>query len=445
MSDKQMFSQDELKEFEVVNDWVGFAKVNILKSVGRIGSIFIEKKIFDLDTDIPFKAEYAGEVVFNKCIFTQGICFYDAIFHKKFTLINCFVKGTIGNLGNPTFHAGLFILKSQVDTISLTKGDFGSSNWSISRSHRLTISGGIFSNLDITLEGVVNILKIEASKIKGDIFVDGCGQLVEAVNISGTARDLSLFIHDIKISQLVIGLFVNEKRFKLSNIKPYSEKGNVLVSNSQLGKAEISSVDFSEFNAVVFDEVNLVDCAFNNVMWSKNVFGSALPNESDGRNGNRIFSLKSRETFRQLKYAMSKQGDVINEQKFHSLEMGMYFETLSWLRNFSTKSIIFLSHLTSNFGQSLGRPLIFIFSGHTILFSILLFNDVFKGFQFSLSVFSSTAFWEGFNSYFYLINPIRPFDKEMFHGGWVAIDLLMRVSSSYMIYNIIRATRRFIK
>ncbi|SEB12545.1 hypothetical protein SAMN05660909_05678 [Chitinophaga terrae (ex Kim and Jung 2007)] len=239
-----------------------------------------------------------------------------------------------------------------------------------------------------------------------------------------------------------IDQYVNEKRLKIANIRSYQKESRVLVSHSQLGKAEFNNLDFSHFKMVSFEQSNLVDCIFTNITWAKTVYGSS-PSKGD-KMSNRSFSSKSRETFRQLKYAMSKQGDVINEQKFHALEMGMYFETLTWRNDFWTKLIIFLSWLTSDFGQSFWRPLVFIFVFHSLFFLPLLFG-FFSEFRISITEFSFPAFWKGLNTYLFLMNPLRKPDQEIFYGGWICIDVLMRISSSYMIYNMIRATRRFIK
>ncbi|RPD39116.1 hypothetical protein [Chitinophaga barathri] len=447
MNYKEIYSKQELENFEIVTDWTKFAKDNIEKDVfGRNKSVFIERKIFELDVDLSFNGDYAGEFVFINCYFKKGFYFKGAKFSGAFSLASSYVNGTIYTEGVTTFDRGFLIFDSTVDGILLTKGQFGSCTWSLKKIGRLTIAGGIFDNLDINLKGELGQLNIEARKITGDIFIDGGGKLIEDVNISGIARGMSLFMYNIEIGQLAIKLFVNENRFKLSNIKPQNGKGNVLLSHSQLGKAELSSINFKKFNVVIIDEVNLVDCTFNNVLWSNNVFGSSAHLSHLGvKDVDDVFNLRSRETFRQLKYAMSKQGDIINEQKFHSLEMGMYYKTLSWKKDFWTKMVILLSHLTSDFGQSLWRPLLFIFLFHTVLFLLLLFSNIFQGFEFSVKEFSSSAFGEGFNYYLYLINPIRPFDKDLFHGGWIAIDILMRISASYMIYNIVRATRRFIR
>jgi hypothetical protein len=57
---------------------------------------------------------------------------------------------------------------------------------------------------------------------------------------------------------------------------------------------------------------------------------------------------KKREVLRQLKYGLSKQGDVVNEQKFHSLEMIAHKKTLDDDRDFWTMWIIQFSYVFSD-------------------------------------------------------------------------------------------------
>ncbi|MCK7559080.1 hypothetical protein MKQ70_30525 [Chitinophaga sedimenti] len=237
---------------------------------------------------------------------------------------------------------------------------------------------------------------------------------------------------------------MNEARLKLANIAALNHQARILIINSQLNKAEFSSINFKQYSLIVLGDSDFTQCSFNHVTWSENVLG-AIPvtKQEETPEKHKIFELKSRETYRQLKHAMSKQGDVINEQKFHSKEMICYLNGLG-KGSLGTKLIIAFSYWTSDFGQSIGRPLLWLFSLHSVLFLVLLGCSNVFDFQFSNN-FNSQAFGMGFNKYFYLMNPIRKFEEGGFYGGWIIIDILMRIISSYMIYNIVRATRRFIK
>lgn len=170
---------------------------------------------------------------------------------------------------------------------------------------------------------------------------------------------------------------------------------------------------------------------------------SSNKNHNININQKEVYS-KKRETFRKLKLAYSKQGDLINEQKFHALEMIAHDNSLTWSGNIWLKLIIKFSYHFSEFGQSVSKPLVALLVGNFILFSVLLIAGMFYPLHFSITNRNWTGFWQGFYEYFWIINPLRKAD-DTFKNGFILLDILNRIWSSYMLYNIIRASRRFIK
>jgi hypothetical protein len=304
------------------------------------------------------------------------------------------------------------------------------------------------------------------------------------------AGNLALTIENVQVNNMAIYKFRNDKALRLFNIT--SLKGllpsNFSIIDSYMGKAEFYSIDFSGFDNLHFTDAHLTECSFVNIKWKYGInslkinFTSEI-NKNHGfivagrhteidtdknalvekilnlknkefdyferRRVNKIpevrdYFMRSREIYRQLKYALGKQGDIVNEQKFHALEMRAYNWSLSWKNNFWTKLAIKFSYWFSDFGQSIWRPLLWLFTGHFILFIFLLASGNF-GQGLWLSIHPT---WQGFQTgvekFFKLINPLRR-DENAFSGFSVLTDLLMRIWSSYMIYNIVRAARRFIK
>jgi hypothetical protein len=232
-------------------------------------------------------------------------------------------------------------------------------------------------------------------------------------------------------------------------------------------------VDFNAFFNVYLTDVHLTDCSFVGVKWKYNIdsfkgrgIGKSPKEEelpakiaklnNELREGyNEINELKhdpdvieyfskQREIYRQLKFAYEKQGDIINGQMFHSREMVAYNRTLNFEKSPWTKAIIKMSYWFSDFGQSFIRPLIWLLAGHLILLQILIACGHFNDLAIDLGNPSWKGFEKSFIQFFKLINPLRRAENT-FDGYEIVIDLAMRVWSSYMIYNIIRATRRFIK
>lgn len=89
------------------------------------------------------------------------------------------------------------------------------------------------------------------------------------------------------------------------------------------------------------------------------------------------------------------------------------------------------------------KPLLWLLVGHYIFFIVAFLLNGFYPLHISLFQANASDFQEAFTIYFVYINPFRRLEISL-PGYLILLDLLMRVWSSYMIYNLIRASRRFI-
>lgn len=123
--------------------------------------------------------------------------------------------------------------------------------------------------------------------------------------------------------------------------------------------------------------------------------------------------------------------------------MNSYYNELNWsIKHFPTKIILLLSKVTSNYGQSLLRPLLTItlFNGLLFYWLYTLNATTFNGYNLSkIENYSNTI-----AEFIKTSNPLHKNNPEL-NGMPFLIDTLIRIISSYSIYNLIRATRRFVK
>jgi hypothetical protein len=154
-----------------------------------------------------------------------------------------------------------------------------------------------------------------------------------------------------------------------------------------------------------------------------------------------------KEAYRQLKTSMSKHSDKIQEQIFYSKEMTFHNDMLNWsppwTNQFWDKLILHFSKTFSDFGQSFVRPLFLLLLGHYLLFIVAILFGGFSPLHISFQHASAPAFQQAFEGYFVYINPLRKLETS-FSGYLILLDIVMRIWSSYMIFNIVRASRRFI-
>lgn len=103
--------------------------------------------------------------------------------------------------------------------------------------------------------------------------------------------------------------------------------------------------------------------------------------------------------------------------------------------------VLSLSKITSNYGTSLIRPLLaYLWLVLPVyLLYIICSNDSSSTFEKCYEIPSKLSIVESIKFFI----PIRAFDPNLIAFA-LSLDILGRVASTFLIYNFIRATRRFI-
>ena len=388
--------------------------------------------------------ELDDNINFRNCHFSKGLLLIDVKKAKRILISDCRIDDNFIIMGN--FDQ---IITYTTTINKMIVGDGTSIN-------KLEIGGMARSNIKYaTILGNNAIKKIQ---------IANCN--VEQISFSNLANDTEIF--NCSLNSILFNRIRNNGNLKLLNCKAMSveKKSSHFISNeSNLGKAE-----FFQFNFASFDEVNIInsvlnECLFVNSTWADNIkafAGDQMDNyimDREISNAWRLVVSKTqrtkvpykesqlqlrdkKEVYKQIKYALSKQGDSVNEQMFHILEMNTHNRILNWRpANFSTKIILNLSSISSNFGQSLSRPIIFLLIVNGLLFSLLNYSNGLRFVAFS-EVSSQNAI-ETISQFIWYLNPFH--NNNDLRGIPLIVDIFIRIVSSYSIYNIIRATRRFIK
>lgn len=427
--------------------------------------------------DCNFTGKIECELDFKNCYFLTDVTFYNVIVSNKLVFRQCFFDQAMQILGSCVFQKEFHLIQlSTKKQLYVEGGKFEDCKWSFLDNGIVKVNGGDYLSLNIGYWGggsILSQLSLHLPKVKGLVRVTGDKSKIEQLNLFQFASDVSISIEDITVNSISIYRFRNEKSLRLSNIKSFetTTASQFSVVESYLGKAELYSINLRDFKSIHLVDSHLVDCFLINILFPNhiNAYKGRLVGKSASEEvliakielletrkplkGTKrpkydqsiiTYYEKKRETLRQIKYALSKQGDSVNEQRFHSLEMKAHDRSLTWKRSFWTKLIIKASSWTSDFGQSIWRPLIGLLLGHMLLFLFLVLLGGVAHLSISLSQHSEQGFRLAFEKYFQLINPLRR-NEIPFDGYFILIDIIMRIWASYMIYNIIRASRRFIK
>lgn len=400
-------------------------------------------------------------ITFQDCEFVENVSFKGGDFEKAISFMNChFFESSL------SFSEGIF------DKVIIDKGCI----------ETLEFYGGKYSELYIgsfTYETIIKDLFINCSRASGKInlYKLTCYE----VNITGILNENdTLNIIQCYIQNFLFKEFTNNGKFRLSKLRHFSlyyngknlkgdeffknhfrsencvEEKLFLIIDSVIGKAELFSINFSYYKFVCIAESSLVDVVISNVIWPEKIDRLPTVNAMNPEYSNlsklreRIIEYRkvkidynvSRENYRQLKFACGRQGDFIGEQHFHSLEMRAYNISLRWKDKLLTKLILKFSYWTSDYGQSIKKPILCLLIGHLLLFLIALIGGGFENMKFTITLFAGME--SGIEKYLTYINPLRNATVTL-PGYLMIVDITMRIWSSYMIYNVIRASRRFLK
>lgn len=422
-----------IQQFNDKSDQIETSGINIINKI-IIGQ-FIYQKSAALHLNNCLFIDHFGlynykpthRTFFKDCYFLKGIDISGLNSQEGFVLNNCKVRGDFtleGELKELILIASYinnavlniktnFIFSRGKDSVYL--GNLSIYNNSIEKI--LQLNNCIIGNLNIGYVNIKSEIEIFNSQIN----------TVEIINIrnNGNIR------------------FLNCKSFPIKN-----KKSEFKLIESNLGKCEFFQFDFASYDEVNIINSVLIDCLFIDCIWTNNI-KSYYPDQKDTYNNilhwqANLHLKNKREVYKQLKYALSKQGDAINEHMFHGFEMDTYNASLDkWnYKNLATKTILTLSSLTSNYGQSLLRPILTLIIVNGILFSVLNYFLNLYFLPLSKVRLADIAYIAG--RFLWFMNPLHRNESE-FSGIILITDIGMRIISSYCIYNIIRASRRFIK
>lgn len=419
-------------------------------------------------------------ILFDRAIFSFDVCLFEinvaslefryCIFEQDMIIANSNIDNLM--LIGSQFQGDVFFQNCEiVDSAEVRNGKFhkqlkievGSyQNFSISQdASDISIISGKFNNFHVHSNLLVNDqmifvdkLFLGLSKIEGTLLLEefSCKQIYLKGNIeSKTEINLkSLYCNNFEVANL----FNNGKLriFDLNSFEYDNRQSLILLRNSNFGKAEFFDCDFSRTGNVIIKNCFFVETLFVKVIWQDQL-------QLEQRQDDPLNLLDLKETYRQLKYSYSKQGDAVLEHKFHALEMDTYRQYLrqkrisnnslnkynQWRQDRQTSIILWFSSWSSQYGQSFKAPIYTLLGAGIILFPVMVtcgfFNAFSQGIHFD---FTKARISATIGHFLNFINPLRRYDTQEINIGLI-LDFIMRIIASYCIYNFIRATRRFVK
>jgi hypothetical protein len=377
----------------------------------------------NISTENNFKHHFT----FKECIFEQGIVFFRCNLNVV-DIIQCVVKKR---------YLGLESSSISTFRASLLEGE------------KIYIHGGGKYNL-ISLgywgPNKVKHLILECDGLDGDLYLSKSE--VDDLEIIRLFPNGTININDSKLQSFLFSYFTNRGKINIRNIEPIKfESSYFTVYKSTLGDVQFVDIDFrkySEFNVLSSD---ITELKFVKTIWHDKIDskpGRYTPEfEERGKLPSSQTLIDRKEVYKQLRHSSSKQGDILSEGIFHEKEMNTYYEIISWRKHFWTKMILGTSRIFGNYGKNFRQPLIGIIIFHSVTLALM----VLRGYDDFQMVKPSDGSWEDFGNFLSefirLLNPVHSFEKAK--GLWIIPDTVIRIYTSFFIYNMLRATRRFVK
>ena len=257
--------------------------------------------------------------------------------------------------------------------------------------------------------------------------------LIHTLELYGVNNNNILF-KNCTINKISIGDFANLGDLSLHNIDKVNE---INIEDSSMGKAELLDVDLSKPAVAKIISSNIMELVLIDTVFPSVLTASS---KSDYKG--------IRDAFRQLKLASGKQGNRIQELKYEASEMEAYKRDRIAIKTLDERAILLFNKLTNNHGQSWLIPLLeilaltipaFVFiklqMGYTFVFGFISANDLGQYLEFAFNPLHNFTTLFGENKTL-LSNDV---------GTAKLIDIVAKILSGLLIFQLIRGFRKYVK
>jgi hypothetical protein len=292
----------------------------------------------------------------------------------------------------------------------------------------------------------INRLHINCSRnVSGNLRFEA----IEIPNLSlmGINTDASIIFSHVLFQTVKLSDFTNLGMLQFVHVGTISnETSHFIIARADLGKTQFSNVSFTDFTMSINDS-DITNILSSSVKW----FHYKQLNENIHTQEN---YLQKREIFRQLKFAMEKQGDRIQSLVFKQYEMIAYRQEVHASKGRWDERFIMLVNRSNSYGQNWWKPILWAI-GITVLFyyfiTIAQSPDI-NGIQLS-GVGASrlgNVLWKNFGVFFQMLNPVHLIEKINEGAQEISkmtyfLDYLYRIILSYLIFQTISAFRKYVK
>jgi hypothetical protein len=296
----------------------------------------------------------------------------------------------------------------------------------------------------IPIDGV----KIEASsKLSGIIHIRGV-VIQKSVLLSGVNKEANIVFEFCQIQKITIQRFSNHNQLQFIHITSTFQRGTEFrIEYSFLGSTLFHGVSLDSFELFGITDSILNEIYTASVKWFDPMTLIRKCSTSEE------FS-QSRDLFRQLKFAMLKQGDRVQALFFKKYEMLSLKNELRLTDGNLGEKIMMLLNKSNDYGQKWIRPAFIGFACTCILYIPLIISTAPElTSQVSLKWDDIIQTLSVLPKYWYIIfkllNPAHYYEKLVpnirENGFGLFLDYFQRIQIAYFIFQVVSAFRKYIK
>jgi len=279
--------------------------------------------------------------------------------------------------------------------------------------------------------------------------------------IKGILSNGNLSFAGIITKEIQISGFDNQANFKLRHIVPLENSTFALV-NSDLGNAYLNDIDFNKFSKVIINKSTLSNIHYSDIKWSDKIEIAEEQFEPDGPEKD----IRLHNSYRQLKQAASNNQNKIDEllfrgKEWHFIQKAGVNKNEAWYWRLNDWIILF-SNKSNSFGTNWINPILWLLVSNLFFFVLILIgiNEKVSIFEWSQPLAIGdllTLCYDKFWLYLHFLNPthnLKHFEPLLpspeftgfINNGWaMTLNVLMRLTTAYFIYQTISAFRKFSK
>lgn len=280
----------------------------------------------------------------------------------------------------------------------------------------------------------VNELLLKATPQENQVSAIFDNLSVEVLSIKGEIFKTTLSFYNILCRVLSIKDFINNGKFLFDNFI-INKGGRVEFIRADLSSFQLMSTNFSEAESFVIRSSNITNIATYDTVFPELI--SSNSNSKENLN-------TKRDIYRHLKNAASKQSDRLNELRYEAIEMKILGQILEETSN-QDRWIFRINNWSSKHGQDwrlVIKKFLFVSIPAFCVIQLLM----------GYTSFNPQAVFANLASFTQFANPIHRFGETFGYqqalwadGLAQLVDALYRLFASYMVFQFLRAFRKYFR